>query len=172
MIVFAALTAFFVIVVAILAIIYVPIIHDKYRRYNIDLTDDRVSHCSIGVIRKLYKQGFLKLDTCRVKYWSIDNIVTDCKRDAFVYKSKDGIEYIIYPDSIVCCAYFMLLMKVELVFHKNNKKHNLKRKYAQESERLLRAIIKDIQEEQRIANEKIIEAKNDSFKAFQALQTG
>lgn len=63
-------------------------------------------------------------------------------------------------------------MKVELVFHKNNKKHNLKRKYAQESERLLRAIIKDIQEEQRIANEKIIEAKNDSFKAFQALQTG
>ena len=89
-----------------------------------------------------------------------------------MYKSKDGIEYIIYPDSIVCCAYFMLLMKVELVFHKNNKKHNLKRKYAQESERLLRAIIKDIQEEQRIANEKIIEAKNDSFKAFQALQTG
>lgn len=172
MIVFAALTAFFVIVVAILAIIYVPIIHDKYRRYNIDLTDDRVSHCSIGVIRKLYKQGLLKLDTCRIKYWSIDNIVTDCKRDAFVYKSKDGIEYIIYPDSIVCCAYFMLLMKVESVFRKNNKKYNRKRKYIQESERLLRAIIKDIQEEQRIANEKIIEAKNDSFKALQTPQTG
>lgn len=172
MIVFAALTAFFVIVVAILAIIYVPIIHDEYRRYNIDLTDDKVFHCSIGVIRKLYKQGFLKLDTCHVKYKVTDVITINFKRDAFVYKSKDDIEYIIYPDSIVCCAYFMLLMKVELVFHKNNKKHNQKRKYARESERLLRAIIKDIQEEQRIANEKIIEAKNDSFKAFQTLQTG
>lgn len=172
MIVFAALTAFFVIVVAILSIIYVPIIHDRYCSYNIDLTDDKVFHCSIGVIRKLYKQGFLKLDTCHVKYWFIDNIITDRKREAFVYKSKDGIEYIIYTDSIVCCAYFMLLMKVELAFHKNNKKYNQKRKYIQESEKLLRVIIKDIQEEQRIANEKIITAKNDSFKAFQTLQTG
>lgn len=172
MIVFAALTAFFVIVVAILAIIYVPIVYNRYCSYNLDLADDMVFHCSIGIIRKLYKQGFLKLGTFYVKYKATDVITIGFKRDAFVYKSKDGIEYIIYPDSIVCCAYFMLLMKVELVFHKNNKKHNQKRKYARESERLLRAIIKDIQEEQRIANEKIIEAKNDSFKAFQSLQTG
>lgn len=172
MIVFAALTAFFVIVVAILAIIYVPIVYNRYCSYNLDLADDRVFHCSIGIIRKLYKQGFLKLGTFHVKYKATDVITIGFKRDAFVYKSKDGIEYIIYPDSIVCCAYFMLLMKVELVFRKNNKKYNQKRKYARESERLLRAIIKDIQEEQRIANEKIIEAKNDSFKALQTLQTG
>lgn len=136
-------------------------IREKYNDYVKYLKEEQdnfvVVHSSLGVIRKLYKQGLLTLKSTWVKYITF---VGSQRRKVFSYTDKSGTKYCIFPDGVICFVYLQFLIKLESFYLKDDAKRNAKRKYRQESEMLLNVILDDIHEQQKEANKKIIEAKN------------
>lgn len=142
-------------------LIYTREKYNNYVKYLKEEQDDFVVvHSSLGIIRKLYKQGLLTLKSTLVKY----NIFE--RRNVFSYTDKSGTEYCIFPDGIICFVYLQSLIKLESFYLKGDTKRNVKRKYIQESEMLLNVILNDIHEQQKEANKKIIEAKNAYLRHF------
>lgn len=139
-------------------------IREKYNDYVKCLKEEQdnfvVVHSSIGIIRKLYKQGLLTLKSTWVKY------ITFERRKVFSYTDKSGTKYCIFPDCVICFVYLQFLIKLESFYLKDDAKRNVKRKYIQESEMLLNVILDDIHEQQKEVNKKIIEAKNACLRHF------
>lgn len=139
-------------------------IREKYNDYVKCLKEEQegfvVVHSSLGIIRKLYKQGLLTLKSTWVKY------ITFERRKVFSYTDKSGTKYCIFPDGVICFVYLQFLIKLESFYLKDDAKRNVKRKYIQESEMLLNVILDDIHEQQKEANKKIIEAKNACLRHF------